>query len=167
MKFPLSNTKYSPNPCVSAKEYRPLSYTEKTRHFKKFVNKILITCMEGNLCDWISSLLCDIGRGEGGGGKGQLHLCHHSHCLKFPQGYLYKFKAAHMGKEACGDAVAPPQKITEMSQESQYSLKLWTFSAVILCVVQTPKEAVVEKGNIATQELPDPEQGENHKEIWC
>lgn len=118
--------------------------------------------MEGNLCDWISSLLCDVG-----GGKGLLHLCHHSHCLKFPQSHLYKFKTAHMGKEACGDAVAPPQKITEMSPEKQYSLKLWTFSAVILCVVQTSKEAAVENGDVAAPESPDQEQGENHKEIWC
>lgn len=116
--------------------------------------------MEGNLCDWISSLLCEVG--GGGAGKGLLHLCHHSHCPRFPQ-----TKAAHMGKDVSGETVTPPQKTISISPEKQYSLKLWTFSAVMLCVVQAPKEPVVKDSNVAPLELLPSKQGKGHKEIWC
>uniref|UniRef100_A0ACB8EQW6 Uncharacterized protein n=1 Tax=Sphaerodactylus townsendi TaxID=933632 RepID=A0ACB8EQW6_9SAUR len=116
--------------------------------------------MEGNLCDWISSLLCEVG--GGGGGKRLLHLCHHSHCPRFLQ-----TKSAHMGKEACGETVTPPQKTINISPEKQYSLKLWTFSAVMLCVVQAPKEPEVKDDNVAPLELSFQEQRKSHKEIWC
>lgn len=123
--------------------------------------------MEGNVCDWIFSLLCDAG---GEGVKGLLRLCHHhSRCPKLAGGPLGKSKAGQMGKEVYGETVTPSQKSIAVPQEKQYSLKLWTFSAAILCVVQTPKEKVVGDINVAPPKLPHQEQREeeNHKEIWC
>lgn len=114
--------------------------------------------MEGNLCDWISSLLCEVG----GGGPEKGHFCHHYHCPRFP-----KTKATHMGKEVCGETITPSQK-TSISPEKQYSLKLWTFSAIMLCVVQAPKEPVVKDGNVGPLELPPPQKEKTHREeIWC
>lgn len=122
-------------------------------------------CMEKNLCHWITSLLYE---SEGGSeGKNLLHLCHHSHFFKLPQKSFYKSKTANMGKEVGGEKVNPSQKTTLISQEKQYSLKLWTFSAVVFCVVQAPKKAAIEDYKGAPLEQLHQEQRKSQKTIWC